>query len=445
MSETWKAWEGRTVDGKFPLQSYLGGSDHSAVFLTLAPGGADDSGKAAIKLIPAGPADAEDQLLRWKATGGLSHPNLIRIFSTGRCELDGTQLLFVVLEYAEEDLSQILPERALTSEEARGLLPPILRALQYVHDKGYVHGHIQPSNILAIADQVKLSSDALGMPGERRRGATTTRPYDPPEATTGAISTATDVWQLGMTLIEVLTQHLPVWDRARPGLPEVPEAIPEPFREINRRCLQVDPGQRWAVAEISDWLEGKRQKTTSVKPERLASGVLIAAESKATKKWPYLLGLTAVVAVAFFLIARPKPSSPPTDVQPTQTQQGATGEKSQAGGDEKPATNAKTSATDHQSGVVQQVMPQVSPGARRTIQGKIKVRVRVEVDAAGNVAEAKLESAGPSQYFSRIALEAARGWKFSPAQAGESVPREWKLQFAYTRAKTEASAVRARR
>ncbi len=42
MSETWQAWVGRTVDGRFPLLSYLGGSDHSAVFLTLAQGGAGD-------------------------------------------------------------------------------------------------------------------------------------------------------------------------------------------------------------------------------------------------------------------------------------------------------------------------------------------------------------------------------------------------------------------
>ena len=73
------------------------------------------------------------------------------------------------------------------------------------------------------------------------------------------------------------------------------------------------------------------------------------------------------------------------------------------------------------------VMPQVSPSARRTIQGKIKVRVKVEVDAAGNVTEAQFESAGPSKYFSRRALEAARDWKFAPAQAGESGTREWKL------------------
>src|ERR1700730_1603698 len=119
-------WERRTVDGRFPLQRYLGGSDHSAVFLTLRQDGAGDSGKAVIKLISAD-ADAEKQLLQWKAVRELNHPNLIRIFEAGRCELDGEAALYVVMEYAEENLSQILPERALTAEETRGMLPPIPR------------------------------------------------------------------------------------------------------------------------------------------------------------------------------------------------------------------------------------------------------------------------------------------------------------------------------
>ena len=196
MSETWKQWEGRTVAGRFPLQSYLGGSDHSSVFLTFRQSATGDSEKAAIKLISA-PADAENQLLRWKLAGELNHPNLISIFEAGRCELDGTDLLYVVEEYAEENLSQILPERALTAEEARAMLPPVLRALQFVHDKGFVHGHIHPANILAIGDQVKLSSDALEVPGETSRRAESPSAYDPPEAVTmtGAVSTAADVWQ----------------------------------------------------------------------------------------------------------------------------------------------------------------------------------------------------------------------------------------------------------
>src|ERR1022692_4842902 len=182
MKENVERWQSRIVDGRFPLQSYLGGSDHSAVYLTVLRGGADDSDskEAAIKLISADAADAEEQLRRWKAARSLNHPNLIRVFEAGRCELEGTALLYVVEEYAEENLSQILPQRALTAEEARGMLPPVLRALQFVHDKGFVHGHIQPSNILAVADQVKLSSDALGAAGERRRGARAASVYDPP-------------------------------------------------------------------------------------------------------------------------------------------------------------------------------------------------------------------------------------------------------------------------
>ncbi len=443
MSETWKQWEGRTVNGRFPLQSYLGGSDHSAVFLTLVRTAAGDSEKAAIKLISAGATDAEKQLFRWKCAGELNHPNLIRIFEAGRCQLESTDLLYVVEEYAEENLSQILPERALTAEEARAMLPPVLRALQFVHDKGFVHGHIQPSNILAIGDRVKLSSDALDVPGESSRRTGTSSAYDPPEAAmvTGVLSTAADVWQLGITLVEVLTRRLPVWDGAgtnAPTLPAtIPPTVPEPFREIADHCLQMDAGKRWTMAEIGDRLASARVESALPGPAS-AQPSAIAGQRKESAKWSYWLGLAALVAIAVFLIVRQKPSSPPTELPSTQAPQGAATEN--------PPPATATTNPDNQSGVVRRVMPEVSPNARRTIQGKIKVRVKVEVDAAGNVTDATLESAGPSKYFARIALAAARDWKFSPAQAGEQgAAREWKLQFAFSRTGTEVSAVRTAR
>jgi protein TonB len=436
MSETWKQWEGRTVDGRFPLESYLGGSDHSAVFLTRWQSAAGDSEKAAIKLIPAGP-DAEKQLARWKVAGELKHPNLIRIFEAGRCELDSKDLLYVVEEYAEENLSQILPERALTAEEVRATLPPVLKALQFVHEKGFVQGRIQPSNILAIGDQVKLSSDALEGRGESDGRAGVTTAYDPPEAATGAPSPAADVWQLGMTLVEVLTQHLPVWDRVGTTAPEIPLTVPEPFREIAGHCFEREAARRWTIAEISDRLGFAKVESAPPAPAPSAAQTsAIASKPKESPKWPYALGLVALVALAFFLLARQKPSSPPPEAQSTPAPQPTATENSQ------PATG--TTTPRNQSGVVRRVMPQVSPNARRTIQGRIKVRVKVEVDAAGNVAKATLESAGPSKYFSRVALEAARDWKFSPAPASEQgATREWKLQFAFSRTNTEGSAVRA--
>src|SRR5260221_11434698 len=121
------------------------------------------------------------------------------------------------------------------------MLPPILRALQFVHDKELVHGHIQPSNILAVGDEVKLSSDALSIGGERRGSSRATNAYDPPE-TAGAISTAVDVWPMGMTVIEVLTQRLPVWKRTRPSAREAPGAVAGPFGAIARQCCQAEAG-----------------------------------------------------------------------------------------------------------------------------------------------------------------------------------------------------------
>jgi TonB family protein len=474
MTETWKQWEGRTVDGRFLLKSYLGGSDHSAVFLTES--GASGRGKAAIKLIAAEGAGAEQQLLRWKAARDLNHPNLIRIFEAGLCELDGTKLLYVGQEYAEENLSQILPERALTAEETRGMLPPLLRALQYVHDKRYVHGHIKPSNILAVADQVKLSSDTLGEMGEKSRGARSVTAYDPPEAATGATSTAADIWQLGMTLAEVLTQRLPVWNRAQSAAPEISETIPEPFREIIWNCLQVDPGKRWTVAQVSYTCgaEPLALSPPSARHETPIAEPSVSSEKKSSAKWPYLAAMVAAAVIAVFLIARSKPSEQPGEGPSIQSQPAAAGVNAPSASSSNPAepkpnlpaaeedriskkvartrttdptapaASERTSGNADQSGILQRVMPQVSPSARRTITGTIKVRVKVDVDAAGNVQNAALDSEPQSKYFSRIALEAARDWKFSPASADGSGAREWKLQFAFSRAKTETSAVRAR-
>jgi TonB family protein len=450
MNEEWKQWEGRTVGGIFPLQRYLGGSDHSAVFLTDRQNGAGESESAAIKLIAA-EADAENQLRRGRVAQKLDHPNLIRIFDVGRSDLDGVALLYVLGEYAEENLAQILPERALTAEEVRMMLPPVLGALQYVHGKGLLHGRIQPSNILAVGDEVKLSSDSVGAAGEMKGAASA---YDPPEAATGADSAASDVWRLGMTLVEVLTQRLPDWDRSQPGAPEIPAALPEPFREIAGRCLQLDPAQRWTIAEIAARLEtspsagvaavAQAPAMTAVRNVSGRENVERQHLSQPSKsaRWPYVLLLAVVVVVIVFLMTRAKTTGningSPAESSATQTTPSSTQPESHgAGGGGRP-----TSSGDN--GIVQRVMPEISPSARRTIRGTIKIGVRVDVDAAGNVTSARIASGGGSKYFSRVALEAAREWKFSPSP-DEAGARAWKLQFALSRSNMEASAARVKR
>jgi TonB family protein len=255
MTEASKQWEGQIVDGIFPLRQYLGGSDHSAVFLTEYSEG--EPQKAAIKLFPANAATADAQISSWEFASQLSHPNLLRLFRGGRCKIDGNDLLFLVMEYAEEDLSQILPQRALTTEETRDMLCPVLDALEYLHGKGFVHGDLKPANILAIGDHLKISSDAISRIGEARSSAKRAGAYDPPEAVSGMLTPAADVWSLGTTLVEVLTQHLPEW---QPGLdrePVVPASLPAPFLEIARQCLRLEPHRRISVADIAARLNSR--------------------------------------------------------------------------------------------------------------------------------------------------------------------------------------------
>ncbi len=248
MSEAAKQWEGQIVEGTFPLRQYLGGTDHGAVFLTEFGDGVPQ--KAAIKLYPADPATADLQLSSWESAAQLSHPNLLRLFRSGRCRMEGNDLLYLVMEYAEEDLSQILPQRALSTEETRDMLGPVLDALQYLHGKGFVHGDLKPANILASGDHLKLSSDAISRIGEALSGLRRAGVYDPPEAISGSGKPAGDVWSLGTALVEVLTQKLPEWQPGPHREPVVPANIPSPFQEIARECLRLEPDRRISIAEI---------------------------------------------------------------------------------------------------------------------------------------------------------------------------------------------------
>ena len=110
-------WVGRIIDGRFTLLQWLGGTERSVVYLTELSG--PGSQKVSIKLIWADAADAEDYIAGWAATAAVSHPHLVRIYHTGQGEIDSTRLVYAVTEYAEEVLSEIIPERAPDARRGR--------------------------------------------------------------------------------------------------------------------------------------------------------------------------------------------------------------------------------------------------------------------------------------------------------------------------------------
>jgi TonB family protein len=453
MNDHWKQWEGQVVNGKFPLSRFLGGSEHSGVFLVDKSAGRNL--QAAIKLVVAASVDANDQLRQWRVAADLDHPNVIRVLESGRCELDGDDFLYVLMECAEEDLSQILPQRPLTEEETRQVLEAVLKGLAYIHAKGLVHGRVRPSNILAGGDVVKISSDSLRAAGRAKGWSAETSVYDAPETETGHLGPSADVWSLGVTLVEVLTQQLPVLDSVQGRELPLPAGMPGLFQEIARGCLQIDPQNRWTVAKIAARLKTGPQGLPSEPVARagVAPGVTpSAAEEKKSAKWVYALAFVAVVAIAAVLMLKPKPSGSSMETRtgmsaPSEPSASTTSpiEARQVRSEGEASGEPSESAAAEPGGdVVWRVMPRVSPGARNTITGKVRVVVKMNVDATGNVTEAQLQSPGPSKYFARMALEAARGWKFKPAMAnGRAVASQWVVRFGFSRSGTEASAKRA--
>ena len=113
----------------------------------------------------------------------------MRTFEAGRGQIEDASFVYVVMEHADEDLAEILPQRALEAGEVSELLPPLLDALAYIHGKGMVHSRIRPANILAVGDQVKLSSDPI-IPAETIVARKNRDVYDAPETESGPVSAA---------------------------------------------------------------------------------------------------------------------------------------------------------------------------------------------------------------------------------------------------------------
>jgi TonB family protein len=449
--EVAKTWEGRTVDGKFPLRQWLGGSDHSTVFLTERNGGE----KAAIKLIPAqnfseGKLSEETQLSLWAVSATLSHAHLIRLYEFGRCRMDGERFLYVVMEVADEDLSQILPVRALAPEEVEQMLAPVVDALAFVHRAGFVHGRIKPSNVMAVDNQLKISPDSLretGEPGARRDGR-----YDAPEAAT-ALTAASDVWSIGALLVTVLTQREPDLLKRDGGELVVSDAVPEPFRGIARRCLRVNPQQRCSLADILN-------KPRVIEPVKVVATPAREPEETGNQKSLWIGGAILVVmalVLATWLAMRgshenSSASAPAPVVEaPTAQTPAAQNSTSQNLPAQSPTTSASpvgekptTKETAHGS-VLNRVTPPISNSAQHGIHGRLKVSVQVSVNTVGSVFATKLVSAGPSSYFANQALEAARGWKFKPPMiGGQAANSEWLLHFQFTRTGTQVTPVETR-
>ena len=186
-------------------------------------------------------------------------------------------------------------------------------------------------------------------------------------------------------------------------------------------------------------------------PSRLVIRVKIPVEApppparQPVNKFALLLGLAAlaiVVVLSWFAITmlRKEPTPPAPAPAPSAAAPVATEESLPPPAPEiKPAVQPPPAAP---TSAISEVIPDVSKSARDTVRGTIRVSIRVIVDKDGNVLAATADEPGPSRYFERISIEAARKWTFAPTTAEEQ--RVMLVRFYFKRSGTTARAIPAK-
>lgn len=106
----------------------------------------------------------------------------------------------------------------------------------------------------------------------------------------------------------------------------------------------------------------------------------------------------------------------------------------------KPATEtAESKSVELESPTpIDEVIPDVPRSARETIRGTIRVTIRVIIDKEGTVLAASADEPGPSRYFERLAVEAAKKWTFTPTAS--AAQRVMLVRFDFTRGGTTGHA-----
>jgi serine/threonine-protein kinase len=210
------------VLGHYRLLEELGGGGMGTVYLAERADGEYEK-RVALKLLRNRIA-SEGEIRRFQQErqilANLQHPNIARILDGGVAD-DGR--LFYVMEFVEGiPIDRYCDERRLSVEERLKLFERLCAAVHHAHQNLVVHRDIKPGNILVTADGTPVLLDfgiakLLGQDGAETGSDATrtghrlmTPAYASPEQIQGKpISTASDVYQLGVLLYEILTGQRP--------------------------------------------------------------------------------------------------------------------------------------------------------------------------------------------------------------------------------------------
>ncbi len=274
----------------------------------------------ALKMIRGSTFADEGEVARFtleaEAAAGLDHPHIVPIYEVGR--LDG-QPFFTMKLIEGQSLAQRLKEfhGILPVREVATLLSKLARAVHHAHQRGVLHRDLKPGNILLdAAGEPWLTDFGLAKLANADSSLTLTKDhigtphYMAPEVAGGnarAVSTASDVWAMGVMLWEMLC-GMPPFHGAGPveimrRIVDSEPSWPAGSRAdgdlvtIARRCMEKNPARRPESAaelaeELDRWLRGEPIKARPVTiRERLVKWV---------RREPAMAALYAVLGIAMF-------------------------------------------------------------------------------------------------------------------------------------------------
>jgi eukaryotic-like serine/threonine-protein kinase len=289
----WPGLAGTTLGG-YRLIAPIGDGGMGSVWLAARSDGRYEA-RVAVKLLNAGLlGHAVQQRFTREATilATLSHPNIAHLIDAGVSAIGQP---YLVLEYVDgEPIDQYCQRRNLSADDRVRLFLDVLDAVAQAHAHLIVHRDLKPSNVFVSRDgQVKLldfgiakllTTEAAGAATEITRGGggAWTPAYAAPEQFTGgAVTTATDVYALGVLLYVLLAGQHPFADaldspaallQATTATEPPPLARHGDLGVVVHKALKKDPAERYVsvVALADDLRHYLEHEPISARPDALS-------------------------------------------------------------------------------------------------------------------------------------------------------------------------------
>ena len=233
-----------------------------------------------------------------KIWSDLRHPNIVQLF--GIC-MPPAPYSMVMPYYPQGSLRKLLKRQTLTWDVRRQLAKDITSGLIYLHSKNILHRDLKSSNILISKQEGRLRAllTDFGLSTVKRETTTSslisamqvagTLLWMAPELLRGKSCTKkSDIYGLGMVLLELATQKLPYADAhhaiipqlIKEGeLPEIPEETPPYFAQLIKLCCAQSSKMRLRGDNVLDWLDQKNVPKLSLHTGTMPSAQLIKTGS----------------------------------------------------------------------------------------------------------------------------------------------------------------------